>query len=140
MGKGGVSMGKNPGSSNMPPANNFNVNEDVSGINRRVKVLEERYTNLRGKFQLIEQNILHKNKTFFTEIKTLNLEITEVKKEINEVKDKILVLIKELESFARRESVDILKKYIDLWNPINFVTKNEIEVIVREVIDKMRRE
>jgi predicted nucleic acid-binding Zn-ribbon protein len=109
-------------------------------MSRRVKILEERYTNIRSKFQVTEQNMINKNKNFFSEIKTLNLEITEIKKEMNEIKDRMVSLLKELEAFAKKENVDILKKYIDLWNPVSFVTKNEIEAIVREVIDKMRRE
>ena len=66
------------------------------------------------------------------------ISITEIKKEINELKDNMLRLVKELETFAKRENVDILRKYIDLWSPVNFVTKNEVEDIVRETIDKLR--
>ena len=122
------------------PVDNLNIKEDIGSLNRRVKMLEERYTNLRGKFQVTEQNMLTKNKNFFTDIKTINLELTEVKKEINEIKDKMLSLLKELESFAGKEQLDILKKYIDLWNPVKFVSRNEVEDIVREVIDRMRKE
>ena len=121
------------------PADNINVRDDMNSINRRLKMLEEKYTNLRSRSQVTEQNMLQKNRNFFTEIKTLNLELTEVKKEINELKDKIMIIIKELESFAKRENVDILRKYIDLWNPVNFVTRNDVEAIVEEVIDRMRR-
>lgn len=119
-----------------PATDSYDMKEDLSSVNRRVKVLEERYTNLRSRSQVTEQNMLHKNKTFFTEIKTINLELTEIKKEINELKDKILSIIKELESFAKKENVDILRKYIDLWNPVNFVTKKDVEAIVKEIIDK----
>lgn len=156
IGKGGITLGKkapqaaaqnqpgmdflsqtNPSSqSALPPTD---MKEDVNNASRRIKMLEERYTNMRSKFQVLEQNMLHKNKTFFTEIKSINLEMVETKKEINELKDKIMILIKELDSFARKDSVEILRKYIDLWNPVNFATKNEVEDIVREVIDKIRK-
>ena len=112
-----------------------NVTEDHGTIGRRVKVLEERYTNFRSRFQLMEQNILRKNKNIFTDIKTLNLEISDMKKEITEVKDNMLRLLKELEAFSKKEDVDMLRKYIDLWNPMNFVTKNDVEDIVKEVIN-----
>ena len=129
--------GKKPPAEAMVPMTN--MGEDIGSISRRLKVIEERYNNLRGRFQVTEQNTLQRNKNFFTDIKTVNLEMTEIKKEINELKDKMVVLIKELDSFAKKESVDILKKYIDLWAPINFVTKNDVEAIVGEVIDRMRR-
>ena len=114
--------------------------DDSSSMNRRVKILEERFTNMRNRTQVVEQNMLAKHRNFFTEIKTLSLEMIEIKKEINEIKDRVVMLAKEMEVFARREEVEILRKYIDLWNPVKFVSKNEIETIVREVIDKMRRE
>ena len=141
-----VMGGKNPlqggtgANKNMPSINNSNSRDELNSTNRRIKMLEEKYTTLKSRSRVTEQNMLQKNKNFFIEIKTLNLELTEVKKDINELKDKILSLIKEMDSFARRENVDILKKYIDLWNPVNFVTKNDVDAIVREVIDQMRKE
>ena len=119
---------------------NSDVKEDITSINRRLKMLEEKYTNLRSRSQVTEQNMLHKNKNFFTEIKALNIELSEVKKEMNELKDNIMIVIKEMDSFARKENIEILRKYIDLWNPVNFVTKNDVEAIVKEVINNMRRE
>jgi predicted nucleic acid-binding Zn-ribbon protein len=124
----------------VPQNNNSDVKEDVKSMGRRLKVAEERYSNLRNKFQVTEQNMIHKHKNFFTDIKTINLELTELKKEITELKDNMVSVVREMESFAKNEKVDILKKYIDLWNPIKFVTKNEVEEIVKEVIDRMRRE
>ncbi|MBD3164760.1 hypothetical protein GF323_06180 [Candidatus Woesearchaeota archaeon] len=118
---------------------NANLSEDLNSVERRVKMLEEKYTNLRNRFQVTEQNMLSKNKNFFTDIKTINIELSEIKKEISELKDSILSLIKELKSFAKREDVDMLRKYIDLWNPVNFVTKNDVKNIVEETIDEMRR-
>ncbi len=32
----------------------------------------------------------------------------------------------ELEFFARKENLKVLEKYINLWNPLNFVTKEEV--------------
>lgn len=121
------------------PADDINLREDMNSVNRRLKMMEAKYTNIRSRSRVTEQNMLQKNKIFFTEIKTLNLELTEVKKEINELKDRMLSIVKELESFAKRESVDILKKYIDLWNPVNFVTKNDVDAIVKEIIYDMRK-
>ena len=95
---------------------------------------------MRSKVQLIEQNMLSKNRNFYTEIKTLNLEFTDTKKEIEDIRDKMSVLLKEMEGFSRKEDVDVLRKYIDFWNPITFVTKNEIEEVVRDILVKLKKE
>ncbi len=116
------------------------LNESIEDIVRRLKIMEERFNTMRSKVQLIEQNMLSKNRNFYTEIKTLNLEFTDTKKEIEDIRDKMSVLLKEMEGFSRKEDVDVLRKYIDFWNPITFVTKNEIEEVVRDILVKLKKE
>jgi len=106
---------------------------------RRLKMLEERLTNMRSKLQVTEQNMIQKNKVIFEEIRAYGLEITDVKKDIQELKEKILWVVKEIQDCAKREQVEMLKKYLDFWNPFKFVTKNDVDAIVRDVIDQMRR-
>jgi len=110
--------------------------EDMRSLDRRLKLIEERYTNLRAKSQVAEQNMLSKNKTTFTEIRSLTIELTEVKKELQDVKDKIIHMISEMQSLAKKEQVDVLRKYVDLWSPLNFVTRNDVEEIVKGLMQK----
>ena len=88
---------------------------------------------------MLVQNMLTKNKNFYAEIKSLNLELTEVKKEINEIKDRLLSVIKEVQGFAKKEEVEMLKKYIELWNPVRFVSKNDVDDIVRDFMDQYQK-
>ena len=125
---------------NQPEIAPSSPRNDTTSVDRRLKIMEERHSNLRSNLKVTEQNMLQKNKTFFGEIKALNVEMTEIKKELDEIKDKMMSLIKELDSFAKKDSYDILKKYIDLWNPVNFVTKNDVENIVLEIIERIRKE
>ncbi len=110
--------------------------EDIGNLTRRLRVLEEGFTNIRRSLQVTEQNMLGKNKVFATEIRTLTSDINDVKKEINEVKEKIVEIVRELEETAKREEVKVLEKYINYWNPIKFVTQNEVEAIVSEILKK----
>ena len=138
----GANMNMQAGNGNrqIPAMPDMDVKQDVNGLSRRLKVLEERYTTTRGKIQVLEQNMLQKNKSFYTDIKSINLELTDIKKEIGEIKDKIVMVIKEIQGFAKKENLEVLRKYIDLWNPVQFVTKESVEDIVKEVIDKIRSE
>lgn len=114
------------------------ISNDVKGLSRRLRTIEERYTNLQTKTQITEQNMLSRHKQITTEIKTINSEINEIKKEIIEIKDRILLLIKELQMCAKREEVKILDKYINLWEPVNFVTRNEVKDIIKETLKGTR--
>lgn len=108
--------------------------EDMSNLNRRLRLVEETSTNIRRALQVTEQNMLSKNKTFSTDIRTITSDISDIKTEIAEIKERILELIKELKEAAKRDEVKVLEKYINFWNPVNFVTQNEVEGLVKEFI------
>ena len=112
------------------------LTEEIRNISRRLKVSEERYTNLRTKVELTEQNMLSRDKQISTEIKTTNVDVHELKKELAEIKERMLMLIKELQTCAKREEVKVLEKYINLWEPVNFVTRNEVEDIIKDILGK----
>ncbi|MBI3035070.1 hypothetical protein HYY71_02000 [Candidatus Woesearchaeota archaeon] len=109
---------------------------DINTLSRRLRLLEEGFTNLRRFFQVTEENMIAKNKHFSAEIKTLASDISEIRKESQEIRDKLLLVIRELQTAARKEEVKVLEKYINLWNPVKFVTQNEVEQIINEVLEK----
>ena len=112
------------------------MSSDINTLGRRLRLLEEGFTNLRRFFHVTEENSIAKNKHYSAELKTVASDIVEVRKELQELRDKMLLVIKELQSAARKEEVKVLEKYINLWNPVKFVTQNEVEQIINEVIDK----
>ncbi|HLG23405.1 MAG TPA: hypothetical protein VI564_00580 [Candidatus Nanoarchaeia archaeon] len=131
--KGMLSFGKAP----EPQGPDFSgITNDVNTISRRLRLLEEGFSNLRRFFQVTEESIINKNKHFSSEIKTINSDILEVRKEIQELRDKTLLIIRELQTVARKEEVKILEKYINFWNPIKFVTVNEVEQIFKEIMER----
>ncbi len=111
---------------------------DINSLGRRLRLLEEGVTNMRRFFQITEDNSIAKNKHYSAEIKTLASDISEIRKEVQELKDKLLLVIKELQVVARKEEVKVLEKYINLWNPVKFVTQNEVEQIISEVLEQKK--
>ncbi len=115
------------------------ITSDVNNISRRLRLLEESFTNMRRTLQVTEENMLKKHRNFSTEVKTINSEISEMRSEISEIKEKIIMLIQELKTAAKRDEVKVLEKYIDLWNPVKFVTQNEVEQIVKDMMVKGKK-
>ncbi len=103
---------------------------------RGIRTLEERYNGVVRRIQLLEQNMLNSNKKTLSEIKALNSEIADIKKQIEEVNGKIELIAKEFQTLAKKEEVDVLKKYLNLWEPVNFVTQTEVEKIVKNLIEE----
>ena len=114
------------------------ITSDVKTLSRRLRLMEQGVTNLRRFFQVTEENIIAKNKHFSAEIKTLSSDIIEIRKEMQDLKDKLIMVIRELQTFSRKEEVKVLEKYINLWNPIRFVSQNEVEQIINEILEKKK--
>jgi uncharacterized protein (DUF342 family) len=108
------------------------IPDQLTELSRRLRTLEGRYTNLQTKTQVIEQNMISSYKRLLSEIKTTNSDVREVKKEFQEIKERILSLIQELQSCAKKEEIKVLQKYVHLWEPMNFVTREEVEELMEE--------
>src|SRR3989338_1733028 len=122
---------------NIPQQPDFGaVQEDISNVSRRLRTLEEGIINLRRDLQVTDQNMLGKNKVLATEIRTITSDISDMKSDINDVKEKILEIVNDLEEAAKKEEVKVLEKYINFWNPVKFVTQNEVESIVKDILKK----
>ena len=122
---------------NVPQQPDFGaVQEDISNVSRRLRTLEEGFTNLRRALQVTDQNMLGKNKVFATEIRTIASDISDMKSNINDIKEKILEIVNDVGEAAKKEEVKVLEKYINFWNPVKFVTQNEVEAMVKDILKR----
>ncbi|MFH1316824.1 MAG: hypothetical protein ABII01_04860 [Candidatus Woesearchaeota archaeon] len=112
------------------------VNNQLNNVSLRLRVLEERYTNLRRKTQVIEQNMLNAHKQIKEEIKMNNSDMTDMKRDIKDIKNKMRQIVLELKNCALKEDLNVLRKYVEMWEPINFVTQNQAEKMIQEAIDE----
>ncbi len=126
------------GSSKSPiaPSIDLNLINQINDVSRRLRIAEENYSNLRKKTQLTDQNMLKSHKRIDVEIKTINEDIKEVRRDINEINGKIGQVAKELQIFAKKDDVKTLQKYVNLWEPIKFTTHDQVEKIVRDIIEE----
>ncbi|MEM4638025.1 MAG: hypothetical protein QXK76_03340 [Candidatus Woesearchaeota archaeon] len=110
----------------------------LSDLDRRIRLLEERYSNIRKKIQLTDQNIIESERSFVKEIKSVNDDALKIKKQVNDLTEKISILNDELNQSAKIKDIKILEKYLDLWNPKIFVTRKELKEYLeqKEIIEK----
>lgn len=110
--------------------------QTINAVDARLKVLEGRYNDLNRRTQLIDKNLLNERKRFAKETKLVSSDILELKRNINGIMNKIDLVISELQTCARKEELDALSKYIDLWEPIKFATKSEVEKMIDEKLEE----
>ena len=112
------------------------MTDQINAMAARVRIGEERYSELRKKLLVVEQNMLTNHKKAMSEIKALQTDIIELKRAIQTVEDRIITIIKELRLTARKEDIDIMKRYLELWDPVKFVTHDQVEKIIDEKLCK----
>jgi hypothetical protein len=110
------------------------VYHGLAEVERRLRTLEERYSTLDRRSQVTEENMLNNNRKIRVEIKLINEELPGIKSEIESLGEKIKALIREFQGFARVEDVEVIRKYLNLIEPLGFVTQNEVERIVAQAV------
>jgi hypothetical protein len=105
-------------------------------LNTRIRILEGKYNLTRERMLLINQNMIDHYKTLNEEMRTIKKEIKEIKEIMETIKETNRNMIKEMSFFARKEQLKVLEKYINMWNPLNFITKEEVLELINKKGDK----
>lgn len=105
---------------------------ELSKIYVWIKGIESKLNNLRREFSVLKEDTAKKFEKLGKEVKILDEELRESKREKEAVTEKMELIIKELKLTAGKEEVMTLKKYMELWNPLNFVTQRDVERVVEE--------
>ncbi len=122
---------KNPQGSTKPSDSPFeSVSKKVTTLGSRLRVIEERYTNLRKKIQLSDENLLEFEKDLTLEFKNLSSEFLDVKKTISSMNENLINMASELQHVVRQSEFKVIQKYVDIWQPMNFVTREELDKIL----------
>lgn len=112
------------------------INEKFAAISRTLRILEERYMTLRKKTQISDKNIIYDTNKIFTELKLAVNDISEIKVNIEEMQQKLETFSSEIKDMANSKDLKILQKYIELWEPIQFLTEKEAIKIINDYLKK----
>ena len=114
-----------PMQAQMPP--------EIIEMGQRIRMIEEKFANLRNKVEVIDSNMLNNSKKESNDIKAINQELNELTRSIDDMKEKMKMMIEELKMGAKQEEIQTIKKYIEYWQPADFVTRKELMTALREL-------
>ena len=106
----------------------------LNEVINRLRSLESKYNLITEKTLMINKNMIDEYKGMSRHIKLIESDLKELKFEIAKIRDVIKDIAKELDSYARKENVKVLEKYINLMDPLKSVTEDDVKRIVNEVI------
>ena len=108
------------------------VMKGISDLQRRLRILEERYTTLRRKGQLIDENFLDTERDLRAKVKKLDEEHNEVRRMLIDLDDKLDRFLEQAKKAAPREDVLVLKKYLEMWDPVQYLTREEANRLLEQ--------
>lgn len=106
----------------------------------RLRINEARLANLRERLVVTDNNMIDEFRKVSEQIKDLNIELKSMKNDLFKLREAMKDVVNEMSSFARNSEMKVLEKYINTWNPLNFVTEKEVLEIIKnakpEIKDK----
>jgi len=115
-----------------------NLSAVLIDLNARIRILEGRYTLFGERLLVINQNMVEEYRKLMKETKLINHDISQIRQDIFNLKDILTSITKEMALFARNDKLKVLEKYINFWNPLHFMTEEDVIQIIRREHGKER--
>jgi len=103
------------------------INKRLGGIEERVRILESRMEEISNRFESFRMNSIRSQRDHDEKIKTLIKASVELKRRTEESKEILRRIESKLLKTASRNEIKELEAYLELLNPINLVTRSELE-------------
>jgi len=92
-----------------------------------VKGLESKANNLLREVGVLKNDFINRANKLNKDFKILSDDLMEIRHEQEKINQKMTLIISELKQTAGAEEVTTLRKYLEFWNPLNFVTQRDLE-------------
>ncbi len=116
--------------------NQFLDRDLVLNLNARLRTLESRFGDFRELINFLRSNIQDLRKSLSEISKESGGEIRGVERRLDDFERSLEVLKNEVTLRAPKEDFDVLKKYLEYWNPTNFVTVDQLDEVLEELKKK----
>lgn len=104
-------------------------------VNARIRIIENKYNLLGERILIMNKNMIEEYKKLIKHVRAIDSELKELKHDIFVLRDAVKRISEELDGFAKKQDLKVVEKYINLWNPVNFVTEEEVKKIIKRVKD-----
>lgn len=108
----------------------------ILNIVERQKDIEATLDLLNEKIELLDHNSIKNFKDIFRNTKQVKNDVVELKEDILKLSEFSSKITKQFKLVSSKDEVIKLERYIDLWNPMNFVTREELDNIGINSMDK----
>lgn len=108
------------------------TSETTSFINIKIKDLEEKQRILKDRLILIGENLIEIKEDIEEKILEIKKDIDAIKENIDRIISFIEIASNEFSKFAKKEDLEILYKQAKMFQPLEFLRKENLEKIKKE--------
>ena len=109
-----------------------NNDQIIYELVNRIRVLESKQNLFSEKLLVMNQNMIEEYKKVVGELKKIRKGIQGSEDDLENVKNVVRHLTEEAGKFAIKDDVRVLEKYINLWDPLNFVTEKDVMELIKK--------
>jgi anion-transporting ArsA/GET3 family ATPase len=109
-----------------PPAPNMEVVQALNDLGSTVNVLEDRYRTLRKKIKVTDEALMTSERSMNKELSVVSEDLAELKAKITKLSELLGQAFQDSQNLVKRHEFLELKKYVEFWNPMDFVQKKEV--------------
>jgi hypothetical protein len=98
----------------------------ILNVVQNQKEIESNFDLLSEKIELLDHNSIKNFKKITEDIKHIRGDLRDLKQDIENMREFNIKVTKQMKLVAPKDEVMKLERYIDLWNPMDFVTREEL--------------
>lgn len=102
-------------------------------VNTKIRDLEEKQRILKDRLLLIGENLIEIKEELDKKILDIKKDIDAIEENIRRMTSFLEVASNEFSKFAKKEDLEILIKQAKMFQPLEFVRRNELEKIKKEM-------
>lgn len=95
--------------------------------NTKIRDLEEKQRIIKDRILLIGQNLIETKEETHAILLMIKKDIEIIKREIERLKSFFETASSEFSRFAKKEDLEVLSKQAKMFQPLEFITKNDLE-------------
>ncbi|MBS3118587.1 hypothetical protein J4417_02780 [Candidatus Woesearchaeota archaeon] len=112
--------------------------DDLRKLFSWVKSVESKVIILRRELEVIKNDSARRMRELDTEMRSAASEVTGLKRELAKTNEQLALVIKELRLTAGKDELMAVKKYLELWNPIKFTSKEEVGRMIEDRVEELK--
>ncbi len=110
------------------------IYDRLSDISARVKLVEDQLQTIRSHIEVVDNSVIEKHKALISEVRKIEDDLRSLRADVDKVNSLSERLVERLEAFATKEDVKVLERYVNMWQPMNYMTKQETENLIRNIL------